>query len=72
MGEARRRGGGTTYAAATEPPKLSGLVGWAALGGVIRRRFPRWFIINVGHLFVSQLTKILRTEYISLINIVEV
>jgi hypothetical protein len=41
VGEARRRGGGTIYAAAKEPPELMGHVGWAALDGVSTTISPR-------------------------------
>jgi hypothetical protein len=40
-GEARRRGGGTIYAAAKLPPDYAHLVGWAALGGLITLSSPR-------------------------------
>ena len=40
-GEARRRGGGTIYAAAMPPPKYLSLEGCAALGGVTTLSSPR-------------------------------
>jgi hypothetical protein len=40
-GEARRRGGGTIYAAAGAPPECAGLEGCTALGGLGTLGSPR-------------------------------
>jgi hypothetical protein len=47
-GEARRRGGGTIYAAAVLPPERAGLEGCAALGGRSMMGSPRR---GMGHIF---------------------
>jgi hypothetical protein len=46
-GEARRRGGGTIYAAAIPSPEYDKHEGCAALGGHIVLRSPRCFIVRV-------------------------
>ncbi len=53
-GEARRRGGGTIYAAAFSSPEQDGLLGCAGLGGHYPINAPRCFLRLTGNVTVCE------------------